>query len=649
MRSDISAPEIPKGLVYVASRAIRPLQASIIAFFLIYFMAATSSAMVSLTEKQNVLKQQEKRHNQMDTLLKSTGSMSLLDGSGVRWFINTDITFNTTSSASGAMSEASYTHPVAATTAGGGTVMSTLNDTFDGYNTVCISLTGATGPCTTGSQDYTIYNRNGPATTELGGRQVVFANQQMGPLQVSRKIYVPESDSFARWLNIVTNTGAVSQSFTLITSNNLGSDSNTIITGTSNGSTTPTLSDTWVGTMQNYSGNTSSDPRLAHVLQGPGAIFPLSRISFQNGDDNPFWNYQITLDPGETAIVMNFAVIQPSKAAAAQKAAELVSLPANAVYGMTARELSEVVNFRTHNNSILPALQLLLLGNEPPVITGPPQGPASGLLNQALSYTAHATDPDGGSLMYLFDWGDGTTSDWLSTGTAQHAWTQPGDYCVRVKARDADLSESAWTDCTSVHILENQPPVLAGPPQGPASGLLDQVLSYTAQATDPEGGSVMYRFDWGDGTMSDWLSTGTAQHAWTESGDHCVKVKARDPRQLESAWTTCTNVHILENQPPVIVDPPQGPVSGLVKQLLSFTAQATDPEGGSVMYLFDWGDGTTSGWTTTGAAQHMWYRPGDYCVRVKVRDASLVESAWTACTTVHILPAEAASTDGGQE
>ena len=46
---------------------------------------------------------------------------ALIDDSGVEYFINTDITFSTSSSASAAMSEASYTHSVAASTANGGT------------------------------------------------------------------------------------------------------------------------------------------------------------------------------------------------------------------------------------------------------------------------------------------------------------------------------------------------------------------------------------------------------------------------------------------------------------------------------------------------------------------------------------------------
>lgn len=153
--------------------------------------------------------------------IQATGSQALVDMAGVKWFANTNITFSTSSSASAAMSEASFTHAVAASTLNGGTVNSTLNDAFDGYNSLCVSFTGGPTPgtCQTGSATFTIYNKNGAATTECPSgvtstnRQVVFPAQVMGDsttmgnITVSRKVFVPDNDSFARWINTFTNTG----------------------------------------------------------------------------------------------------------------------------------------------------------------------------------------------------------------------------------------------------------------------------------------------------------------------------------------------------------------------------------------------------------------------------------------------------------
>lgn len=283
----------------------------------------------------------------------ATGSVQLIDSAGLQYFINTNITFSTSSSASGAASEASYTNAIVASTSGGGTTTSTLSDMFDGYNGLCVSLTNATGPCQTGNANYTMYEKNGaatvdatvPATPECTNRQYILPAQTIGGLSVRRKVYVPTNDRFIRWTNIFTNTTGAPITFTMITSNNLGSDSNTRIVSSSSGDNVATVGDLWVSTFQNYSGNTSSDPRIGHVLQGTGAPTPVSSINFADGDDNPYWAYSITLTPGQTKSIVNYATGQGSKAAANAQAAAIAAFGANAQQCYSATELAQVVNF----------------------------------------------------------------------------------------------------------------------------------------------------------------------------------------------------------------------------------------------------------------------------------------------------------------
>src|SRR5262249_43190324 len=103
--------------------------------------------------------------------------------------------------------------------------------------------------------------------------------------------------------------------------------------------------DTWITSFQNYSGTTSSDPRLGHVLQGAGAPVQLADIHFTDGDGFPNWGYTFTLAPGETKIIMNFAVVQPTKAAAAANPAQLSALLTNGLACTTGPEQQETANF----------------------------------------------------------------------------------------------------------------------------------------------------------------------------------------------------------------------------------------------------------------------------------------------------------------
>ncbi|HRA00916.1 MAG TPA: hypothetical protein PLJ62_12000 [Thermoflexales bacterium] len=285
--------------------------------------------------------------------LQGTGGIQIVDAHGLKYFINTNITFSTSSSASGAASEASFTAAVNASTTGGGVVATTLNDAFDGYNGLCVDVnTAGTADCQTGTAGITMYTKNGPASMDTSctsGGQVLFPTKIISGVEVSRKVYVPWNDEFIRWLNIFHNPTASPISIRMATSNNLGSDGGTIIVNASSGLPVSTSSQ-WVTTFQNFSGNASSDLRLGHVLQGGGALVtPLSGLVFANGDDNPYWWYVITLAPGETQIIANFATGQGTKALAASKSADIVTQMdtpgSHAQACITPAERAEITNF----------------------------------------------------------------------------------------------------------------------------------------------------------------------------------------------------------------------------------------------------------------------------------------------------------------
>jgi len=77
--------------------------------------------------------------------------------------------------------------------------------------------------------------------------------------------------------------------------------------------------------------------------------------------------------------------------------------------------------------------------NEPPAISAIPPGSTSRRSLIAYKYTTSTIDPDGDSVKYVFDWGDGTTSwnglDYIESGISQsliHKWSKEGIYQVKV-------------------------------------------------------------------------------------------------------------------------------------------------------------------------------------------------------------------------
>ncbi len=102
--------------------------------------------------------------------------------------------------------------------------------------------------------------------------------------------------------------------------------------------------------------------------------------------------------------------------------------------------------------------------NNPPGKPEPPTGEASGEPGVDYEFKGKKTDdPDGDRTMYLFDWGDGTDSGWITPGMfggtfkATHNWTERGNYEVKIKGKDVYGRESEWSDPLSVTMPKNKP------------------------------------------------------------------------------------------------------------------------------------------------------------------------------------------------
>jgi PKD domain-containing protein len=62
-----------------------------------------------------------------------------------------------------------------------------------------------------------------------------------------------------------------------------------------------------------------------------------------------------------------------------------------------------------------------------------------------------AFDRERDDLYYLFDWGDGSSTNWLGpysseyTVSIDHMWVNDGEYLIKIKAKDEKGLESEWT------------------------------------------------------------------------------------------------------------------------------------------------------------------------------------------------------------
>lgn len=99
-----------------------------------------------------------------------------------------------------------------------------------------------------------------------------------------------------------------------------------------------------------------------------------------------------------------------------------------------------------------------IIGQNTPPLKPTLTGPTAGKPNVSYDYTISTSDPDGDTLSYLIEWGDGSISDWVgpypsgSPVTLHHSWETVGSYQVRGKAKDTSGVESSWSDIVVMDI-----------------------------------------------------------------------------------------------------------------------------------------------------------------------------------------------------
>jgi len=89
-------------------------------------------------------------------------------------------------------------------------------------------------------------------------------------------------------------------------------------------------------------------------------------------------------------------------------------------------------------------------------------GPITGKPGMTYTYNATTTDPDRNQVSYLFDWGDGSFSEWIGpvnsgvTVSKSHRWDEKANFTVRVKAKDENNYESNWSEPITISLPKNK-------------------------------------------------------------------------------------------------------------------------------------------------------------------------------------------------
>lgn len=180
---------------------------------------------------------------------------------------------------------------------------------------------------------------------EHGGREVSMGPRNLysvADVTLARKIFVPQNRGFARYLDVLHNPSGEPRTFEFRIDSSLGSYDQTRIAATPDGASRFTESHAWVVTDDGTDGQ-SGRPVVAHVIGGEDGSLAPRRARVESDVLN--YTYEVTLEPGESAAILHFAVQAPDGQTGIGTAQSLAKLELGALEGLSDEEIGLIRNF----------------------------------------------------------------------------------------------------------------------------------------------------------------------------------------------------------------------------------------------------------------------------------------------------------------
>ena len=285
----------------------------------------------------------------------------------------------------------------------------------------------------------------------------------------------------------------------------------------------------------------------------------------------------------------------------------------------------------------------------PPENEHPPEitnlvSPSELIVGESGSFTASATDQDGDNIVYKWYWGDGSETDWVSN-TQSHSYETPGRYLIRVQAKDTSeyelLSDVSIPNVVFISRPDNTLQ-LTKPEDNEIWSHEEQrdiKWDYTIKPGDQifitlhKEDNPDYQLDITPEPISIYSKsyTWTVQNDITPGDDYLIVLWSNSGCAASETFT------IMERQHPLKPEKPSSdiPNRGKLNVEYTFKSKTTDPQGDKLYYMFDWGDGTDSGWLgpyESGVKverKHAWVYGNTAIIKVKAKDEDDHESLWS--------------------
>jgi hypothetical protein len=193
----------------------------------------------------------------------------------------------------------------------------------------------------------------------------------------------------------------------------------------------------------------------------------------------------------------------------------------------------------------------------------------------------------------------------------------------------------------TIPITDNDTPIIID--HTPSVAHAGHYFTFNATVTDNiyvKSVQVVYWCDDGIHTYAPMINAGGDYYAWTTL--YPLNLTSIQLHYVIIAIDTSGNtvnislitIPIGPDYAPNMPETPSGPTSGQAGEVYTYTTRTIDIDGDQVYYMFDWGDGTNSGWVgsfnsgATASTSHTWTK-GNYQIKVKAKDVPGLESDWS--------------------
>ena len=231
--------------------------------------------------------------------------------------------------------------------------------------------------------------------------------------------------------------------------------------------------------------------------------------------------------------------------------------------------------------------------NQPPIAVAEVNAASGEVPFNPFFSSANSSDPDGSIVNWLWEFGDGTTSN--VPHPAIKIYETPGTYTVTLTVTDNDGATASDTlVVTATGAPVNQPPTAVLNATS-ITGAAPFTTSFNSTgSSDADGTIVSWLWNFGDGTTSTAANPGSKTYAAAGTYPVSLTVTDDDGATATDSVTITVTPGTGGNQPPVAVisaDPTSGPAPLVV---VFSSAGSFDPDGTIVGYFWEFSNGRTS-------------------------------------------------------